>query len=680
MKTAMISLTVVLGLMVASANAAPIIAKRDDNVASCPATLSGPSGNAYFAFSTNLNIQTAREACASCYGGSLADVGAADLQFLSKNLESASWIKAWNGDDYSSSCLTIQPSAGTQPGVGVDANCASQMWPLCTASAGQSEGLQRIEEEQPSGEETIITLAVPYEQANAATAPETVTVLDVALEPTKVDNEVNAKEAAAIIVDEEPSKVLNEATAQEAIPDSTAPAAPCVTCPSPEASAAEVVVVEQPTEVEAEANADIVPDATHPIDPAVTCPKRADGTYETESCVQSEEIAAAVVVEEPTEVATEANAVVPGSTGPSGPEVTCPRGVNGEIQTDGCVVHDEDAAVVQEDVAEPIAPAAAPDATAPEVTASDATAPEVIAAEATTPEVTATEVTAPEVIAAEATAPDAAAPDAIAPEITAPEATAPEATAPDSTAADATAPEVTAPDATAPDATAPEVTAPEVIATDATAPEVITTDATAPEVIAAEATAPDATAPDATAPEVIAAEATAPDATAPDATAPEVTAPEVTAPEVTAPEVTDAEVTAPEVIAAEATTPETTAPETTAPEATAPEVTAPAAEPAVAEAAASAAAEVCAPVVEAVDALTLEKEKVQAAFEEDTGSCSSQLAIGEQDPLVNEYMIETLAETATCSEARQEALTADVQARVARYEAAQTALQAPSSA
>lgn len=48
MKTATISLTVVLGLLVVSANAAPIIAKRDDDVASCPATLRGPSGNAYF--------------------------------------------------------------------------------------------------------------------------------------------------------------------------------------------------------------------------------------------------------------------------------------------------------------------------------------------------------------------------------------------------------------------------------------------------------------------------------------------------------------------------------------------------------------------------------------------------------------------------------------------------------
>jgi hypothetical protein len=43
-------------------------------------------------------------------------------------------------------------------------------------------------------------------------------------------------------------------------------------------------------------------------------------------------------------------------------------------------------------------------------------------------------------------------------------------------------------------------------------------------------------------------------------------------------------------------------------------------------------------------------------------------------------MIETLSETASCSEARQEAIAADVQARVAHYEAAQAALQVPPSA
>ncbi|OAQ31418.1 hypothetical protein K457DRAFT_891547 [Linnemannia elongata AG-77] len=415
MKTATIGLTVVLGLLVVSANAAPIIAKRDDDVASCPATLRGPSGNAYFAFSTNLNIQTAREACASCYGGSLADVGAADLQFLSKNLESASWIKAWNGDDYSSSCLTIQPSAGAQPGVGIDATCASQMWPLCTASAGQSEGLQRIEEEQPSGEETIITLAVPYKQANATPVSESATVLDVALETTKVDAEVNAvvpdathpaeptvtcpknpdgtyqtdgsciepaEEAAAIVIVEEPTKVVDEAIAQEVVPGSTTPAGPCVTCPGHGVVAAEVVL-EEPTKIVADVINAVIPDSTTPVAPCVTCPgpeaNAAEVVVEQPTKVEVEANADIVLDTthpiEPTKVAAEVNAVVPDSTGPSGPEVTCPRGVNGEIQTDGCIVHEEAAAVVQEEaaavvqeevvapvapVAEPIAPAAEP--------------------------------------------------------------------------------------------------------------------------------------------------------------------------------------------------------------------------------------------------------------------------------------------------------------------------------
>lgn len=431
-----------------------------------------------------------------------------------------------------------------EPGVGIDATCSSQMWPLCTASAGQSEGLQRIEEEQSSGEETIITLAVPYKQANATPVSESATVLDVALQPTKVDVEVNAvvpdathpveptvtcpknpdgtyqtegscietaEEAAAIVIVEEPTKVVDEAIAQEVVPDSTTPAGPCVTCPGHGVVAAEVVL-EEPTKIVADVINAVIPDSTTPVAPCVTCPG-------------PEANAAEVVIEQPTKVAAEVNAVVPDSTGPSGPEVTCPRGVNGEIQTDGCIVHEEAAAVVQEEVVAPVAPVAEPI-----VPAAEPIAP---IAEPIAP------VAEPVVPAAEPVVPTA---EPIAP--------------------------------------------------------------------AAEPVAP---------------------------------APEITAPAV-------AEVTAP--VVAEATTPAT--------------------------------AEVCAPIPaaadETVDTLTLEKEKVQAAFEEDTGSCSSQLAMGEQDPLVNEYVIETLAETATCSEARQEALAADVQARVARYEATQTTLQAPSSA
>ncbi|KAG0300159.1 hypothetical protein BGZ97_003364, partial [Linnemannia gamsii] len=413
MKIAMVSLTAVLGLLVVAVNAAPIIAKRDDNAASCPGTLRGPSGNAYFAFSTNLSIQTAREACASCYGGSLANVGAADLNFLGNNLESTSWIKAWNGDDYSSGCLTIHPSAGAQPGVGIDANCASQMWPLCTASAERVEGLQRIDEEQQhTREETIVTLAVPYEQKDTAPAPETIAGKDAVLEPTKVDAEVSAgapdvtgpegptvtcpkkpdgtsqtdgacieatKEAAAVvIVAEEPTKVVDEATAQEVVPDATAPASSCVTYPSHGVVAAEVILeeptniiadvtnaVEEPTKVVDETKAkEPAPDATTPAVPCVTCPGL-------------EATAAEIVVEQPTEVAAENSAVIPDATGPVSPDVTCPRSA---VQT-GCIVPEEAAAVVQEEpaapAAEPVAPAAEPvtPAAEPVAPATDSVAP-----------------------------------------------------------------------------------------------------------------------------------------------------------------------------------------------------------------------------------------------------------------------------------------------------------------
>lgn len=348
-----------------------------------------------------------------------------------------------------------------EPGVGVDAACASKMWPLCTASAEQVEGLQRIEEEQPqTGEETISTLAVPYKQEDAASATETIAVLDATLAPTKVDAEVST-----------------------AAPDATRPDGPKVTCPKkPEGThqtdgacveetqeaLAVAVVNEEPTKVEVEDNA-VVPDATHPIEPTVTCPKKSSGDYQSKNnCIQSEEVVAAVVVEEPTKVAAGDNAVVPDATGPISPDVTCPRGVNGQIQTgSNCVVPEEAAVVVQEESTALVAPAAEP----------------------------------------------------VAP-----------------TAAEPPAP--------------------------ATAEVLNPTPAAAAEII---------------------------------------------------------------------------------------------------------------------DALTVEKEKLQAAFEADTGSCSSQLALGEQDPLINEYMIETLSETVGCSEARQDAITADVQARVARYEAAQTALQVPPS-
>ncbi|KAG0289399.1 hypothetical protein BGZ96_007049 [Linnemannia gamsii] len=538
----MLSLTVVLGLLVVLANAAPIVSKRDDDAASCPSTLRGPSGNAYFAFSTNLSIQTAREACASCYGGSLANVAAIDLQFLGNNIESTSWIKAWNGDDYSSSCLTIQPNAGAQPGVGIDATCASRMWPLCTASAEQVEGLQRIEEEQQqTGEETVSTLAVPYKQMDAAPTPEAIAVLDAALAPTKVDAEVNIaapdatrpdgpkvtcpkpdgthqndgacietdEEAVAVaVVMEEPTKVVDEARAQEVVPDSTTPTGPCVTCPSHGVAAAEIIVEEPNKVVEEDKAEKAVPDSTTPAAPCVTCPGL-------------EAIAAEIVVEQPTKVEAEDNAVFPDATHPIEPTVTCPRKSSGDY-------HSESNCIQSEEIA------------------------------------TAVVVGEPTKVAAEDNA--------------------------------------VVPDATGP--VAPDVTCPRGVKGQAQ------TDSSC--IVAEEAVV------------VVQEEPTAP--------------------------------------------------------------IAPAAEPvalATAEALGSAPAEVLTPTpasaAEIIDALTVEKEKLQAAFEADTGSCSSQLALGEQDPLVNEYMVETLSETAGCSEARQEATNADVQARVARYEAAKTALQVPSS-
>ncbi|KAF9900816.1 hypothetical protein EC991_006875 [Linnemannia zychae] len=585
MKNAMISLTVVLGLLVVANNAAPI-ARRDDDADSCPATLRGPSGNAYFAFSTNLSVQTAREACASCYGGSLANVGAADLQFLGKNLESSSWIKAWNGDDYDSSCLTIQPKAGAQPGVGIDATCASQMWPLCTASAEHAEGIQRTQEEQEQTGETIITLAVPYIQKYAP-APEAIAVQDdatavAALEPTKVDAEVNAvvpdatgpvdptvtcpkkpdgtyqtdgsciepiEEAAAVVVVEEPTKVIDDsAKEQEVVPDSTTPAAPCVTCPGPDATPAEVVL-EAPTKVVDEVNAalEVVPDSTSPAGPCVTCPGHGIE-------------AAEVVTEEPSKVVAEVNpeVVVPDATHPIEPTVTCPRRPEDSIDTEGCIQSQEDAAAVV--IEEP----AKVDAEA-----NNAAVPEV----------------AP-VIEAAASVAEAAAP------IT-----------------EATVPVV-------------ETVAPVV---EAAAP---VAEAAAP-VVEAETPVVETETP------VVEAETPIVEAAVP---------------------VIEAAVP---VVEADAPVVEAAVPVV--------ETVAPAAEVAPVTPTASA---------ETVDSLATEKEKIQAAFEADTGACSSQLALGEQDPLVNEYVIATLSDTASCSEARQEALTADVQDRVAHYEAAHAQAQA----
>ncbi|KAF9362264.1 hypothetical protein BGX34_006507 [Mortierella sp. NVP85] len=47
--------------------------------------------------------------------------------------------------------------------------------------------------------------------------------------------------------------------------------------------------------------------------------------------------------------------------------------------------------------------------------------------------------------------------------------------------------------------------------------------------------------------------------------------------------------------------------------------------------------------------LAAEKEQFRVAFEEEQAACSKELAIGEQDPLVNLYMIEKAAHSAKCS-------------------------------
>ncbi|KAG0015089.1 hypothetical protein BGZ81_011855, partial [Podila clonocystis] len=169
-KSKMLSLPFVLGLLL-TASASPIphsrLSRRNEQPQGCPGTLRGPSGNAYFAFSTNLNNDVAKEACASCYGGILAKVGYSDLQFLGVNLEQPSWIKSWNGDDYSNSCLTIQPSAG--PGVSVDGACATQNWPLCQAASDIPDSFSRIE----GNVATLSSLAVAYPPSQEAPVAET---------------------------------------------------------------------------------------------------------------------------------------------------------------------------------------------------------------------------------------------------------------------------------------------------------------------------------------------------------------------------------------------------------------------------------------------------------------------------------------------------------------------------
>ncbi|KAG0196213.1 hypothetical protein BGX28_010422, partial [Mortierella sp. GBA30] len=245
------NISAVLGLLSVSVTAAPTpLRRRDDDVAasqaSCPGTLRAPSGSAYFAFNTNLNHQTAQEACASCYGGLLANVAAADLQFLAQNLEQASWIKSWNGDDYANTCLSLQPNGGVAPSFGVDAACSSEMWPLCVASVDQANGGEKVE---ATAVGTLHALAIPYRPNSWS--PESVP------EQVRVDPMVVADPIADVENFEGIVTVVIEGFMQ---PKTTGPPEPKITCSKPITVAA---IVEDGYQVQ--------PDTTDHADDAGAC-------------------------------------------------------------------------------------------------------------------------------------------------------------------------------------------------------------------------------------------------------------------------------------------------------------------------------------------------------------------------------------------------------------------------
>ncbi|KAG0241670.1 hypothetical protein BGX31_000973, partial [Mortierella sp. GBA43] len=239
-----ISLTVVLGLLISSSNAAPIAEKREpikrrqDAVQACPGTLRGPSGNAYFAFSTNLENNVAQQACASCHNGVLADVSVGDLEFLRGNVEQDSWVKSWNGDDYSGSCVTLRRNGGT-PSVGIDSACASQLWPLCVAKAEQ-DGAQRLEDPQADGS-SITTLAVPFPPGAAPETPNVANIPDAApqageeaVATTSVNEGVQADSTGvdpAMVTSPLNEEVTPTVIEEKTQPDGAAPSNPEVTSP-----------------------------------------------------------------------------------------------------------------------------------------------------------------------------------------------------------------------------------------------------------------------------------------------------------------------------------------------------------------------------------------------------------------------------------------------------------------
>ncbi|KAF8936293.1 hypothetical protein BGZ58_004358 [Dissophora ornata] len=269
-----VSLTVVLALLIAPNNAAPIVNKsvrlsrRDDSPAACPGTLRGPSGNAYFAFSTNLNHQVAQEACASCYGGGLADVAVADLQFLASGVQQYSWIKSWNGDVYSDSCLTFNPSGGSAPAVGVDASCQQELWPLCVASsngAAGPDGSVKFEGMEGDDGSSITTLAVPFPMGSSPEAPNTVTNSEA---PVVAPEGNNPNPDVQVVEDEKTTEKTVSENGEDAIAvaeDSAAPSLSEVTSPRHDEVTATIL------------EDNVQPDSTVPLNPEVTSPRSPKG-------------------------------------------------------------------------------------------------------------------------------------------------------------------------------------------------------------------------------------------------------------------------------------------------------------------------------------------------------------------------------------------------------------------
>ncbi|KAF9567444.1 hypothetical protein EC968_003244 [Mortierella alpina] len=526
--TAILSISAVIGLLITTATAAPIagsrLVRRDD---SCPGTLRAPSGNAYFAFNSNLNNQVAQEACASCYGGTLANVGIADMEFLTANLQQTSWIKGWNGDDYSGSCMTLQPSGGATPTVGVDSACASEIWPLCAANADMANGGQPIEAQSVT---TLSALAVPFVRRD--------------MTPQEVIGTVeNVEGTVSTIIDGENAPA----------PDPSTPPAPEVTC-SKRVEVAETVEGDVQTQLASS-------------DPTVLSCTACLNATEAEDFTSN--------------APTDGRGPPAGVPGPPAKVPGPPAGVPGPPAKDPTPVNPDP------EIPSPVVPA--PEIPSPVMPAPEIPSPVVPAPEIPSPVMPAPEIPSPVVPAPEIPSPVVPAPEIPSPVVPAPETPSPVVPAPETPSPVVPAPEVPVPGTPAPPAEVPIPDIPVPIPTPV--PEV------------------------------------------PAPVVPVVPEPAVPAPEVPAPEVPAQQAPGPDAPSGEASV--------------------------------SALAE---------ERLMAEKAKVRDAFEEENQACSTQLAMGEQDPLVNEYMIERMIETSSCSEARQEALLVDAQEHSASIAAAQAAL------